>query len=165
VATARGGDRRAAGGKRHLAENQGEYDSEFTINAGSYYEKAYSAMLLTESVDNFISGQSRDFVDARYRAVSMADLFPEGYRRWLANNLTNDDEIKGSWVRANGTGPIVDADSGSRPHPIGWTSWWTAQPEVCFPAGRLRSRCRLGAGPNPEVMAIDPRWAGSSRSS
>ena len=42
-----------------------------------------SAMLMTESVDNFISASRQDFLDARYRAVSLADVFPEGYRRWL----------------------------------------------------------------------------------
>lgn len=41
----------------------------------------------------FISDSRRDFVDPCYRAVSLADLFPEGYRRWLANNLTADDQI------------------------------------------------------------------------
>ena len=38
-----------------LSENQGEYDSEFTINAGCYYDKVWTPMLMTESVDNFIS--------------------------------------------------------------------------------------------------------------
>ncbi|HEY3448043.1 MAG TPA: hypothetical protein VGK67_16925 [Myxococcales bacterium] len=90
----------------------GEYRTDFTINCGSYYDKAWSTMLLTESVDNFISDSRRDFLDGRYRAVSMADLFPEGYRRWLANNLTND-----SWIKA----PRVAAKvviNGQLPRPI-----------------------------------------------
>ncbi|MGC4117181.1 MAG: hypothetical protein QM765_21995 [Myxococcales bacterium] len=88
----------------------GEYRTDYTINCGSYYDKAWSTMLLTESVDNFISDSRRDFVDGRYRAVSMADLFPEGYRRWLANNLTND-----SWIKA----PRIAAEviSGASPRP------------------------------------------------
>lgn len=145
-----------------IAENQGEYDSEFTINAGSYYDKAYSAMLLTESVDNFISDSRRDFVDARYRAVSMADLFPEGYRRWLANNLTGDDAVKGAWVRANAGAPDVDADSGFPTAPLGWTSWWTTTPEACFPAPGSTVCSSLaggdfGGGTDLSALAIDPQ--------
>lgn len=116
-----------------LADDKGEYDSEFTINAGSYYDKVYATMLMTESEDNFISDSRRDFTDARYRAVSMADLFPDGYRRWLANNLTNDTQIKGAWVASDQGQPMVDPDSMYPQLPIGWTSWWTRDPEVCFP--------------------------------
>lgn len=117
-----------------LAEDQGEYNSDFTMNAGSYYDKTWTAMLMTESVDNFISSSRSDFYDARYRSVSIADLFPDGYRRWLANNLTNDDELRGPRVVANTTGnPVVD-DRRFPTTPIGWTSWWAADgPEVCFP--------------------------------
>src|SRR5262249_11432219 len=78
-----------------LASNKGEYDREYTNNVGSYYEKAYTAMLFTESVDNFISSSRSDFVDPRFRNVSMSDVFPDAFRRWLGNNLTGDDFIKG----------------------------------------------------------------------
>ena len=47
-----------------VTDDKGEYNSEFTVNAGSYYEKAWTAMLMTESVDNFISDSRRDFTDA-----------------------------------------------------------------------------------------------------
>lgn len=117
-----------------LCSNCGEYDSDYTMNAGSYYDKMNTAMLLTESVDNFISSSRTDFVDPRYRAVSLADLFPEGYRRWLANNLTNDDFIKGERVASNSMGrPIRDA-AGYPASPLGFTSWWGDQVESCFPA-------------------------------
>jgi hypothetical protein len=122
-----------------LVENQlcsdcGEYDAEYTMNAGSYYDKMNAAMLMTESVDNFISSSRTDFVDPRYRAVSLADLFPEGYRRWLANNLTNDDLLKGPRLASDGRGrPLLDGD-GYPNQPIGWTSWWGDEPQACFPA-------------------------------
>lgn len=119
-----------------LAEDKGEYDSEFTINAGSYYDKVFSTMLLTESVDNFISDSRRDFVDGRYRAVSMADLFPDGYRRWIANNLTNDTALKGVFVASSAAGaPMVGSDMYPT-QPLGWTSWWGDEPQVCFPASQ-----------------------------
>ena len=74
-----------------LCEDCGEYDVDYTMNAGSYYDKVNAPYLMAESVDNFISDSRLDFVDSRYRSVSLADLFPDGYRRWLANTLTDDD--------------------------------------------------------------------------
>ena len=126
----------AAGGRpveNRLASDQGEYDSELTINAGSYYDKVYTAMLLTESVDNFISDSRLDFIDARYRAVSLADLFPEGYRRFLANSLTGDDHIKGPRVAADKNGKPLTGSDGFPEKAIGWTTWWGEKPTSCFP--------------------------------
>ncbi len=131
----------AYGGKlieNRLSDNNGEFDRDYQQNAGSYYDKVYAPYLMTESVDNFISDSYADFVDPRYRAVSMADLFPDGYRRFLANNLTNDDFIKGVRIAANPANPAV------RPNPqldedgfpemgLGTTTWWTPEPEICFP--------------------------------
>lgn len=128
------------GGKpleNRLADDKGEFDSQYTINVGSYYDKLYSAMLMTESVDNFISSSRTDFLDARYRAVSLADLFPDGYRRWLANNLTGDDELKGPRVAAAASGlPMVEVTDGQNypDRPMGWISYWGDTPRVCFPA-------------------------------
>lgn len=146
-----------------LADNKGEYDADFTINAGSYYDKVFSTMLLTESEDNFISDSRRDFTDARYRAVSLADLFPEGYRRWLANNLTNDDEIKGAWVATDAGQPMADPQTMFPRRPLGWTSWWTGSPEVCFPQSGS-TVCSVygvnggvGGETDQEVMSIDPQ--------
>jgi hypothetical protein len=119
--------------ENQLANDKGEYDNEYTINAGSYYEKLYTTFLLTESADNFISASRTDFVDARGRAVSMADLFPDGFRRLMAHGLTNDEFFKGNRVVADGNRPVVD-DELFPANPIGWTSWWGKTPRVCFPA-------------------------------
>jgi len=149
-----------------LAEDQGEYNSSYTINAGSYYDKSWTAMLMTESVDNFISSSRSDFHDARYRSVSIADLFPDGYRRWLANNLTNDDALTGPRVVALANGnPDVDLQRFPKV-PIGWTSWWPlAGPEVCFPNDKSAVCSRYGdldnAPFNPQAPAntaiLDPQ--------
>ncbi len=148
----------AAGGRpleNALADNKGEYDSEFTINAGSYYEKAYTAMLFTESVDNFISDSRRDFLDARYRSVSMADLFPDGYRRWLGNNLTGDEALKGPRIAAQPNGlPLVETTGTNFPSKApGWTQWWKANPESCF---QQESSLLCETAPTSSV-AIDPQ--------
>ncbi len=124
------------GGKlveNRLDPDQGEYESYYTINAGSYYDKIWSAMMMTESADHFISDSRGDFVDARYRATSLADLLPDGYRRWLANSLTNDEFLKGARVATTDSGtPIVDENL----YPeggIGTTQWWSNPPKACFP--------------------------------
>ncbi len=127
----------AFGGR--LVENQlgsgnGEYDRDYTLNCGSYYDKLNMAMIMTESVDNFISDSRDDFVDPRYRAVSLADLFPDGYRRWLANNLTGDEALKGARVIADASGmPLTEAAGSFPTAPIGWTTWWGDDVEACFP--------------------------------
>ncbi|MBM4343376.1 MAG: hypothetical protein FJ100_08360 [Deltaproteobacteria bacterium] len=126
----------AYGGKlveNQLADDKGEYDAEYTMNAGSYYDKMYVSMLLTESVDNFISSSLGDFTDARYRSVSMADLFPEAYRRMISNALTGDEVLKGPRVAVNAKGDVpVDAEQFPQ-QAIGWTSWIGATPKACFP--------------------------------
>ena len=123
-------------------EGLGEYSLERIANAGAYYDKINSAMLLTESVDNFISDTRQDFVDARYRAVSMADLFPDGYRRFLGNLLTGDEYLKGPRVAAGeGEVPLLD-NNGYPAQGIGWTSWWGETPTTCFPASGTTT-CRV----------------------
>ena len=151
-------DAMGIGGKlveNQLAEDKGEYNAEFTINAGSYYEKLSTAMLMTESVDNFISDSRLDFVDPRYRSVSLADLFPDGYRRWLAQNLTDDDALKGPRLEADSSGkPLVDKDQYPK-SPLGWISWWGDQgPTVCFP-GDGTAICAAPVGPGSGKL--DPK--------
>lgn len=130
--------------ENQLARDKGrDYDRDYTLNVGSYYEKAFTAMLFTESADNFISASRDDFVDPRFRSVSIADVFPDGYRRWIANNLTGDDTIKGVFARGTGgTGPQpADLDPNGYAL-LGQTSWWPTQGiETCFPQGE-KLTCR-----------------------
>ncbi len=148
-----------------LADDKGEYDSEYTMNAGSYYDKMYVAMLFTESVDNFISSSLGDFTDARYRSVSLADLFPEGYRRFLSNALTNDDEIKGPRIAADANGKLITDVSQYPVGGMGWTSWWGDSPAHCFP-GEGSTICHsygvenskpFAQGDPAKVVALDPQ--------
>jgi hypothetical protein len=156
----------ALGGKpleNALSSNHGEYDRDYTLNSGSYYDKAWNAMMLTESVDNFISSSRDDFYDSRYRATSIADLFPEGYRRWLGNNLTGDEVVKGARVAANADGgtPITDAQKFPT-WPIGWPSYWGSTIDHCFPAAGTNmcgyldaNNAPFGAQVPPGVVALD----------
>jgi hypothetical protein len=115
-----------------------DYQVDYTINVGDYYEKAFTAYLMTESTDNFISASPEDFTDPRFRSVSLADLFPDGFRRWLANNLTNDEQIKGVYVQGSGNGglvgkPVLDSNGYAK---LATTSWWPTEGiEACLPQG------------------------------
>jgi hypothetical protein len=140
-----------------LAEDKGEYDAEYTVNAGSYYDKMYSSMLFTESVDNFISDSLPDFTEARYRACSLADLFPEGYRRMLANALTNDKVIMGVRVAANNKGIPLVTGEGYPAQGIGWTSWWNEEPQSCFP-GPNSTVCSSYGNDNVAYKADAPEY-------
>jgi hypothetical protein len=149
-----------------LDRSQGrDYNRDYTLNVGSYYEKAFTAYLLTESADNFISASRDDFVDSRFRAVSIADVFPDGYRRWLGNNLTNDEQIKGVYVMSeNGSAIGPPALDGASYATLGTTSWWPQGGiETCFPRGE-RLTCRdpfspiNGGGPAiGQGTVVDPQ--------
>ena len=135
-----------------LATDKGEYDSEYTINAGSYYDKAWAPMLMTESVDNFISDSRRDFLDGRYRAVSMADLFPDGFRRWMGNNLTGDTALKGGRLAAQGGMPTLDGELPRRRHRLHLVV--EAQPRDLLP-GRVVPQLRRDPGQQPGDRPAD----------
>ncbi len=124
------------------------------MNAGSYYEKAFTSMLMTESVDNFISATRQDFLDARYRSVSIADVFPDGYRRWLGNNLTGDDFIRGERVASTASGSIMQDSSKYPASGLGYTQWWQPTPTDLLPVASLR--CRATTTPANSVP-VEPQ--------
>jgi hypothetical protein len=130
-----------------LDESKGEYATEYSYNAGSYYDKINSIIHLSMSEDRFISQSRGDFYDARFRANGLPDLFPDGYRRLLANSLTGDRSILAAYVTGTTSGStcrpeLVGAacDTNQDPFcdkypakPMGWTSWWPkAGPVRCF---------------------------------
>lgn len=151
--------------ENRLSDNMGEYDSEYTVNCGSYYDKMWAPMLFSESADNFISDSRMDFVDPRYRSCSLADLFPEGYRRLLGNMLTGDNFIKGPRVVADSTGkPVVDEKYGFPVDGLAWTSWWGDTPKVCFPSDGSpictsygEEDAPFGGAVAPNTAVIDPQ--------
>jgi hypothetical protein len=158
-----------------FAEDKGEYDTEFTVSAGSYYDKIHAAILLSESEDRFVSSSRQDFYDARFRASGMADVLPEGWRRLLSNALTNDRSVLASFVEADSAGKpkldktadtTLDPDAQKYPsRPLGWTTWWPASgPQVCFPTNGKNLCSAYGStdgGFEPDeiedVLPIDPQ--------
>lgn len=130
-----------------LATNEGDYDVDYPWNCGGYYDKINTAILMSLSEDRFISQSRQDFYDARFRAVGMADVLPEGYRRVIANALTGDRSLLAPRITADAAGnPLVtnkkdpydptNKDALLYPKdPIGWTSWWPNEgPQACFPS-------------------------------
>jgi hypothetical protein len=114
-----------------LAEDKGDYSTDYTINAGSYYDKINTAIWLALSEDRFISQSRGDFYDARFRSVGMADIYPEGFRRVVANTLTDDRSILAPHVTANNGNPQTNSNLTPK-SPIAWTSWWSADgPRIC----------------------------------
>ncbi|MEO8212258.1 MAG: hypothetical protein ABI560_03650 [Myxococcales bacterium] len=157
-----------------LSTNHGDFDVEYLQNAGSYYDKINTAILLAESEDRFVSQSRRDFYDARFRAVGLADVLPDGFRRVIGNALTGDRSIMGPRVEATSTGqPVLAtmASTASDPlaarypaRPLGWVSFWPAAgPEVCFSTqGRNACSNYTGDGTfNPTTPAstavVDPQ--------
>ena len=103
-----------------LSTTNGDFDVEYVENAGSYYDKINTAILLAESEDRFVSQSRRDFYDARFRAVGLADVFPDGFRRVIANALTGDRSLLAPRVEADAVGqPILDTRA-RPPRPIRW---------------------------------------------
>ncbi len=164
-ATGKFGNVSAAGRpmENRYADDQGEFGFDMIVNAGAYYDKINSAMLLTESVDNFISDTRQDFVEKRYRAVSVAELFPDGFRRFLGNMLTGDDFKKAPRIAAETGGhPLLD-ENGYPQFGLGWTTWWGEEPTFCFP-GQGTTVCsvygdheyELGSEEFSHLAALDP---------
>jgi hypothetical protein len=159
-----------------LADGQGDFDAEYTMTAGSYYNKFTVGYLMSESADNFISDSLMDFTDPRYRAAALAHLFPDGYRRLLGNMLTNDTFLKGPRLACNEKGIPEKGKpgwtEGDEPQqtgrvitkPLGWVSWWGETPRVCF-AGGPSPLCdglyNLGnvdlSDSYPNTKALDPQ--------
>ena len=158
-----------------LATNQGDYDVEYIQNCGSYYDKINTGYLLAQSEDRYISQSRRDFYDARFRAVGIADLFPDGFRRVLANSLTGDRSILAPRVAADASGsPVLNTTASTATDPLasqypktplGWPSFWpTAGPQICFSA-QGRDICNpyfngdpsYGATAPANTVAVDPQ--------
>jgi hypothetical protein len=157
-----------------LSTTNGDYNVEYIQNAGSYYDKINTAILLALSEDRFISQSRRDFYDARFRATGMADVLPDGFRRVIANALTGDRSILAPRVSASANGlPLLDttASTASDPfaarypvQPLGWVSFWpSGGPEICF-SSQGRNACTDYSGSGnfaPDVpantAAVDPQ--------
>ena len=145
-----------------MATDQGDYNTEYIMDSGSYYQKIYTAYLFALSEDRFISQSRSDFYDARYRAAGVPDIFPDGFRRVIANALTNDRSLLAPRVAANVVGEPLTDRSGYPSQPMGWVSWWPQSgPQVCF-ATHGRNACQSydGTTLDPDVpirtALIDP---------
>ncbi len=159
--------------ENQLDDTKGDYASEYSLTAGSYYDKINTAILMSESEDRFISQSRRDFYDSRFRATGMADILPDAFRRIVANALTGDRSLLASRVAADNNGnPLIknngDPNDDYAPlypaQALGWTSWWKASgPETCFPLNGATACTNYNGGPAfgaaapAHSAAIDPQ--------
>ena len=97
-----------------LLDGKREFSVAYVANAGSYYDRIHSAILFSLSEDRYIAETRQAFFDARSRAISLADLFPDGFRRVIANALTGDRSILAPRVEAT---PAARRFSIPRPPP------------------------------------------------
>jgi len=157
-----------------LSTTNGDFDVEYYENAGSYYDKVNTAILLALSEDRFISQARRDFYDARFRGVGMADVLPDGFRRVIASALTGDRSILAPRVEADANGqPVLStgASTATDPfaarypaRPLGWPSFWPGGgPEICF-STQGRNACTNYSGDGSfspfvptNTAAVDPQ--------
>jgi hypothetical protein len=157
-----------------LSTTNGDYNVEYIENAGSYYDKINTAILLSLSEDRFISQSRRDFYDARFRSIGMADILPDGFRRLIANGLTGDRSLLAPRLQADATGsPVLDTTASTALDPmanlypavpLGWVSFWpSGGPEVCFSTdGRNACTNYFGDGgfapaAPANMVAVDPQ--------
>ncbi|HEY3493195.1 MAG TPA: hypothetical protein VGK73_00860 [Polyangiaceae bacterium] len=157
-----------------LSSTHGDFDTEYTENAGSYYDKINTAILFAESEDRFVSQSRRDFYDARFRAVGLADILPDGFRRVIGSALTGDRSLLAPHIVTNDAGkPLLDTEADATRDPLaklypalplGWPSFWPpAGPEICFPSqGRNACTNYVGTGGFSPIDAsrtapIDPQ--------
>ncbi|HEY4158376.1 MAG TPA: hypothetical protein VGM29_09770 [Polyangiaceae bacterium] len=143
--------------------SKGYYAVNYTLNAGSYYDKTIAMDLMTDSVDRFVSESRDDFSDGRYRNCSFATLFPDGLRRLIANALTDDYDVTGWRVSAESGGPDVTKPAALPTRPFGYRVWWPKdQPSTCWQfQGRLNcvefpSDTDVSQGAPSSSIALDP---------
>lgn len=144
-----------------LDGTKGYYATDYDLWVGSYYDKTLAMDLLLDSTDRFISQSRDDFVDGRYRNVSLTTLYPEGVRRLVATALTHDYDLLGFRVPSNGNKLILDP-SLQPINPLGFRMWWPKDgPAMCWPAPGQLSCGPASSGSEtvptpPDSVAIDP---------
>jgi hypothetical protein len=115
-----------------LDRTKGYYATQYDAWVGSYYDKTIVADMLTDCEDRFISTSRDDFVDGRYRNISLATVFPDGVRRLMAAALTEDATSLGWRVETQGGKPVVEDDM-SPSIGMGYRSFWPKDgPETCW---------------------------------
>jgi hypothetical protein len=169
-----------------LDRTKGDYASSYQLAVGSYYDKINVVMALTESQDNFISSSRNDFVDARYRAASIADVFSDGFRRLIGAALADDKAALGPRVAGaksqfpnytTSTDAIDKADANIKAcdkadsqcvigedgvsafpkQPMAWVSWWpSAGPKACWTTNGSQVCQTFGGNSNGFANGVPP---------
>jgi hypothetical protein len=70
--------------------SKGYWWADYQIQAGSVFEKYLVPYYLTEAYNQFISNQTDDYIDGRYKNLSYASIYPNQIRRIFANMMANE---------------------------------------------------------------------------
>jgi len=136
--------------------NHGHWTFDYLNQAGSYYEKTYAIEQMLSASYGGINFYRYDGLDARFRHVNFADLWPEQMRRLIGLSLTNDARMLGARISSqqNGLPATVEVtDSQGQPtgetlpaEPLAWLSFVPNDgPVACRPVEGVLS-CTDGLG-------------------
>jgi hypothetical protein len=156
--------------------NQGYWTIDYIDHAGSYYEKTFAIERMFEASYGAINFYRFDGIDARFRHINYADLFPEGMRRFVGLTLTDDHAAFAPRLASkNGTvetvsecplpgGECVAAEMLKYPaKPMAWVSFVPADgPEACAPEHGILACSdaaggRIVNGSPSEAMIVNPQ--------
>lgn len=116
---------------------KGYFYYDYLSQSGSYFQKEFSMLGLT-STYQFGGLAAIDWVDNRAKIFSLAEIFPDGFRRFVANSLTGDPELLGFRIATDATGNTTPftykVDKDRYPSlPLGFVSWWPSKgTKTCF---------------------------------
>ena len=106
-----------------------EGDAGPPLRPGSHYDKAFAGTIFTEPAGSLhLEGGASTKLEGR---ISLAETFPEAFRRWLATQLASDDLLRGARVAADGGGAPLGGADGRPTGPILWPSFWGDDVELC----------------------------------
>ncbi len=108
--------------------NWGEYQKQ----VGSYYEKVFTVIYLTEAYNHFIQNSKQDFIDSRILNINYSTLYGEQMRRVFANLMQDNPMTLGPYVTT--AAGASSANSIARIQYMPWDKFDSAS-SVSYPAG------------------------------
>jgi hypothetical protein len=135
--------------------------------AGSYYEKTFATEQMLNATFGAINFFRFDGLDARFRHVNFADLYPDGMRRLLGAMLTEDPALIAPRMSSSANGQPKFVNVGPDPKApqlmpgdaLAWVSYApTDGPIACAPVGEVLSCTDSIGTPIGNGASTTPAW-------